>query len=50
MNPPKDNETTKYEIVDYYFEDGILVSLSKSVKRTIENVGNNVALVKKNNQ
>ncbi len=35
------------EIADYYFEDGILFSLSKSVKRTVENISENVTLVKK---
>lgn len=35
------------EIADYYFEDGILYSLSKSVKRTVENISNNVTLIKK---
>ena len=35
------------EIASYWFEDGILVSLSKSPKRTVENISGNVALVKK---
>jgi hypothetical protein len=47
MNPPKDKVITKGEIADYYFKDGILVSLSKGVKRRIENIGNKVELVKK---
>jgi hypothetical protein len=46
MNPPKGKEITKGEIADCYFEDDILVSLSKVVKRTVENIGNNVTLVK----
>lgn len=37
------------EIADYYFDnkDGILYSYSKSIKRTVENIGANVELVKK---
>ena len=36
------------EIADYvYHENGILYSYSKSVLRTVENIGNNVKLVKK---
>ncbi len=36
------------EIADYvYHENGILYSYSKSVLRTVENIGNNVELVKK---
>ena len=34
------------EIANYYMEDGILVSLSKSPKRTVENITANIALVK----
>ncbi|GGD43723.1 hypothetical protein GCM10011514_04550 [Emticicia aquatilis] len=35
------------EIADYYLDkDGILYSYSKSIKRTVENIGRNVALVK----
>jgi hypothetical protein len=34
------------EIADYWFEGGILISLSRSVKRTVANIGSNVALVK----
>ena len=36
----------KGEIADYWFEDGILVSLSKSTLRTVESISRNVALVK----
>lgn len=35
------------EIADYYFDGQILISLSKSIKRTVENISNNVALVQK---
>lgn len=35
------------EIADYYLDtDGILYSYSKSIKRTVENIGRNVVLVK----
>ena len=44
---PTDREIIEGEIATYWFEDGILVSLSKSPKRTIENITGNVALVKK---
>jgi len=33
------------EIAHYYFNGQILISLSKSIKRTVENISNNVALV-----
>lgn len=33
-------------IVDYSIDKGILVSLSKNPKRTVENITSNVALVK----
>ncbi len=46
IEPPKDKQIIKGEIADYWFEDGILISLSKSIKRTVENIGSNVALVK----
>lgn len=49
---PKDREIFEGEIATYWFEDGILVSLSKSIKRTVENISGNVDLVKRisNNQ
>jgi hypothetical protein len=47
MQVPPGKEIIKGEIADYYFEDGILVSLSKSVLRTVENIKGNVELVKK---
>lgn len=46
MQVPPDKEIIKGEIADYYFEDGILVSLSKSILRTVENIKGNVELVK----
>lgn len=44
---PADKEIIEGEIATYWFEDGILVSLSKSPLRTVENIGRNVELVKK---
>lgn len=46
MTPPINKQTYEGEIATYWFEDGILISLSKSVKRTVENITGNVALVK----
>ena len=46
MQIPTDRQIWKGEIADYWFDNGILVSLSKSPKRTIENIGGNVELVK----
>ncbi|MEZ4706486.1 MAG: hypothetical protein R3A44_04730 [Caldilineaceae bacterium] len=44
---PTDRPHFEGEIATYWFEnDGILVSLSKDVKRTVENIAANVALVK----
>jgi hypothetical protein len=43
------NDETKLivgEIADYSYENGILISYSKSPKRTIENIKGNIALVK----
>ncbi|MGV3589432.1 MAG: STAS/SEC14 domain-containing protein [Adhaeribacter sp.] len=46
MMIPNDRQTFDGEIATYWFEEGILVSLSKSPKRTVENIRGNVALVK----
>jgi hypothetical protein len=46
MNPPEGKELIRGEIADYVFEDGILVSYSKSPKRTVENIKGNMKLVK----
>ena len=46
ITAPTDREIIKGEIADYWFEDGILVSLSKSTLRTVESISKNVALVK----
>ncbi len=47
MEIPGDREIYKGEIADYWFDNGILVSLSKSPKRTVKNITANVAFVKK---
>ncbi|WP_333820270.1 DUF7793 family protein [Ohtaekwangia sp.] len=47
MTTPTDRQIFEGEIATYWFDEGILVSLSKSPKRTIENISGNVALVKK---
>jgi len=47
MTTPSSNvQIFKGEIADYWFENGILISLSKSIKRTVENIAGNVELVK----
>ena len=45
--PPANTQIYKGEIADYWFDEGILISLSKSPKRTVGNITANVALVKK---
>lgn len=45
-NYPTNKAITKGEIADYWFEDGILVSMSKSIKRTVPLIAANVDLVK----
>lgn len=48
MTIPENIECIKGEIADYWYgKDGILYSFSKSPKRTIQNITDNVALVKK---
>jgi hypothetical protein len=46
MTKPTDRVTFEGEIATYWFDEGILVSLSKSPKRTVENIQKNVQLVK----
>ena len=47
MNPPEDIALIKGEIADYYYSpEGILYSYSKSPKRTVKNISENIALVK----
>lgn len=43
---PTDRQTFEGEIATYWFDGDILVSLSKSPKRTVANIAGNVALVK----
>ncbi|WP_207532622.1 DUF7793 family protein [Desertivirga arenae] len=47
METPGDRTIYKGEIADYWFEDDILISDSKSIKRTIPLIASNVELVKK---
>ncbi|MDQ6813044.1 MAG: STAS/SEC14 domain-containing protein [Bacteroidota bacterium] len=46
MSRPTDKEIFEGEIAAYWIDEGILVSLSKSPKRTVENITQNLALVK----
>ena len=44
---PADRQTWESEIATYWFDNnGILVSLSKSVLRTVENISSNITLVR----
>jgi len=47
IKPPAGKQIFEGEIATYWFDDGILVSLSKSPKRTIANITENIALVKR---
>lgn len=44
---PTDRQTFESEIATYWFDDGILVSLSKNPKRTVELIKSNVEVVKR---
>src|SRR6476661_483565 len=46
MDIPKDRKIFEGEIATYWFDEGILISLSKNPQRTVENISANVALVK----
>ncbi len=46
MPVPTDRPIYKGEIATYWFDEGILVSLSNNTKRTVENITGNIALVK----
>ena len=46
MIPPTDRQIWEGEIAAYWFENGFLVSLSKSTIRTVKTISDNVALVK----
>jgi len=43
---PQGKKVVEGEIASYWIEDGILFSLSKNPRRTVENISANVALVK----
>jgi hypothetical protein len=45
METPKDRPVYEGEIASYWMDDGILVSLSKSPRRTVANIKANVTLV-----
>ena len=47
IKPPAGKQIFEGEIATYWLDDGILVSLSKSPKRTIVNITENIALVKR---
>ena len=44
---PTDKEIFEGDIATYWFDDGILISLSKSPMRTVDNIKANVELVKR---
>ncbi len=46
VDVPKDRKTYEGELATYWIDDGILVSLSKNVLRTVKNISDNIALVK----
>jgi hypothetical protein len=46
ITPPTDRQTFEGEIATYWFDNGILVSLSKSPRRTVQSITNNVTFVK----
>jgi len=46
MIEPIDRQVFKGEIATYWFDDGILVSLSNNSQRTVANISSNIALIK----
>ena len=46
MIEPTDRQVFKGEIATYWFDDGILVSLSNNRQRTVANITSNIALIK----
>jgi len=46
MTIPTDRPVYEGEIATYWFDEGILISFSKSPRRTVANITANVALVK----
>ena len=47
ITKPVDREIFEGDIATYWFDEGILISLSKSPRRTVENIKANVELVKR---
>ena len=45
--PPTDRPVFEGTIATYWMDDGILISVSKNPRRTVENISENVALVKR---
>jgi len=46
ITEPTDRQVFKGEIASYWFDDGILVSLSNNRQRTVANITSNIALIK----
>jgi hypothetical protein len=46
LQPPRDRPVFEGGIATYWFDDGVLVSLSKPVKRTVALIAENVTFVK----
>src|SRR5690349_11053833 len=46
MTVPTDRQIFESEIATYWWEGAVLISLSKSTMRTVENISANVALIK----
>jgi hypothetical protein len=47
MKLPEDKEIFVGEIASYWIDDGVLFSISKPILRTVENITENISLVKK---
>jgi hypothetical protein len=47
MNPPNNKAIFESDIATYWFDDEILVAISKSPKRTVELIAANVTFVKR---
>jgi hypothetical protein len=45
IQPPADKEIFESDIARYWWEDGMLISLSKNPKRTVENIRSNATLI-----
>ena len=45
--PPTDRQIFEGEIATYWLDDGILISLSKSPRRTVANITANIELVRR---